>query len=529
MINQGEKITMKTNTLNIKPYNNKEQLLFPASVGDYLPKGHLAHTVDEAVDEIDLGPLYKKISPVGNPPYHPALMAKIWFYGYATNTYSSRKIEDKLNTDVAFIYLAGMQKPDFRTISDYRKNNAKELKELFVQIVQICHRLGMTKLGEISLDSKVMKANASADRTYNEKKLVKEQKIIEKAIKGYLERATQTDTKEDELYGHNKRGNELPENICAKKERIKKMKQEIHKLKQAYEKLEKSDKDKINTTDEDAQFQRDKSRIIPGYRGQAAVDSKEQVIIANDVTSENTDTSQLIPMIDQIIENVKELKENKQEDNEEENIKLVADSNYSSGPNLAELEKEERKHIEPYIPDDKYTAKERGHTTDEDSPFHASKFLYDKEQNCLICPEGKRANFINEIKHRGKPYLFYKFRDCKNCKNFGKCTTDKDGRNVGISKYIHLIYKMREKLSTEEAKQIYAIRKITSEPVFGNMSHNLKFRAFSLRTLRKVKGEFSLMCTAHNLIKIRRFITNSGKSLKEMLNVAASQPLLNTS
>lgn len=103
--------------LNIRPYSNKEYLLFPPFIGDYLPKEHLSHVIDEAVEEIDLTPYYRKISTVGNPAYDPALMIKIWFYGYATRTYSSRKIDDKVNTDVAFIYLAGMQKPDFRTIS----------------------------------------------------------------------------------------------------------------------------------------------------------------------------------------------------------------------------------------------------------------------------------------------------------------------------------------------------------------------------------------------------------------------------
>ncbi|MDI6642014.1 MAG: transposase, partial [Elusimicrobiota bacterium] len=120
--------------LNVRPYNNKELLLFPASVGDYLPSDHLAHVVDEAVDEINLEPYYKKISAVGNPPYHPAVMIKIWFYGYATKTYSSRKIEEKLHTDVAFIYLAGMQKPDFKAISEFRRKNLSELRDSFVDI-----------------------------------------------------------------------------------------------------------------------------------------------------------------------------------------------------------------------------------------------------------------------------------------------------------------------------------------------------------------------------------------------------------
>jgi transposase len=155
--------------LNVKPYSNKQLLLFPASIGDYLREDDLAHVVDEAVDEIDLLPYYLKIPPIGNPSYHPALMVKIWFYGYATKTYSSRKIEEKLHKDVAFIYLAGMQKPDFKAISEFRRKNLSELKNSFMDILQICHCLGLTGLGEICIDSKIIKANASLSRTYGRK------------------------------------------------------------------------------------------------------------------------------------------------------------------------------------------------------------------------------------------------------------------------------------------------------------------------------------------------------------------------
>jgi transposase len=274
--------------LNIRPYNNKEQLLFPPSIGDFIPKDELVHIVDEAVEEIDLTPYYRKISAVGNPSYDPALLVKIIFYGYCVKTYSSRKIEDKLYRDVGFIYLAGMQKPDFRTISDFRKNNLEELKKSFVDILQICHHLGMTKLGTISLDSKAMKANASASRTYTEKELIEQQEELEKVIQEYLEKSNQTDEEEDQKYGSDKRGNELPQDIRDKEQRIKKMKQVVEQLNQAREKLKSSNKEKINLTDNEAQFQKDKSRKILGYRVHIAVDDKEQVIVANDVTERKT-------------------------------------------------------------------------------------------------------------------------------------------------------------------------------------------------------------------------------------------------
>lgn len=510
--------------LNIRPYNNKELLLFPASVGDYLSKDDLAHVIDEAVDEIDLGPYYNKISDVGNPPYHPALMIKIWFYGYATKTYSSRKIEEKLYKDVAFIYLAGMQKPDFKAISEFRRKNLSELRNSFVDILQICHRLGMTKLGEISIDSKAMKANASVASTYNEKQLIKEREEIQKAIKEYLEKVNQTDLEEDQKYGPDKRGNELPEDIRKKEDRLKKMKQIVEQLKQTQKRLKNSGKKKINLTDSEAQFQKDKLRKILGYRARVAVDSKEQVIVTNDVTNEQNDRHQLVPMAEKILENVKKIAPDKfsKENHQEEKIKLITDSEYSSSSDLAQLEKEQYKEkFESYIPDTDYVSKERNKKGNKDSPFHKSKFIYNDEENTFTCPFGKKLKYVGQKTNTiGVSYsVYHNHKDCKSCQHFGKCTTNKSGRFIYISEHQHLIDKMRQKLSTSEGKRIYGIRKITAEPVFGNLSQNLGFREFLLRGLHKVKGEFSLMCIAHNLLKIAKLVRGLGITLKEALSM----------
>lgn len=503
-------------SLNVRPYNNKELLLFPPSVGDYLPKDHLAHVVDEAVDEIDLTPYYRKIAEVGNPSYHPALMVKIWFYGYATKTYSSRKIEDKLHTDIAFIYLSGMQKPDFKTIAEFRRNNLEELKNSFVDILQICHRLGMTKLGEISLDSKVMKANASAQRTYDEKQLAKEREELEKTITDYLEKVNQTDCQEDEKYGADKRGDELPNEIGEKKERIKKLKQVAETLRQAQTKLKQTAKEKVNLTDSDAQFQKDKSRILPGYRAQIAVDAKNQVIVAQDVTNDQCDVSQLIPMVQEILKNAEKL----QLERQKVPIKLSADGGYHSGQNLAELAKQQyREKIDPYIPDTNLTTQKQASEDNANSPFPRARFTYNEKENGFSCPEGKRLDYVKQRVCDGVRYSVYKAnrQDCKSCRHFGKCTIDKSGRSLWVSEYQPFIDRMREKLSTKEGRDIYGKRKITAEPVIGNLSYNLGFKEFLLRGVYKVRGEFSLMCIAHNLLKIAKFIRELGKSLKEAL------------
>jgi len=511
---------------NVKPYNNKELLLFPASIGEYLAEDDLAHVVDEAVDEIDLTAYYQKISPVGNPSYHPALMIKLWFYGYATRTYSSRRIEEKLHKDVAFIYLAGMQKPDFKTISEFRRKNLSELKKSFVDILQICRRLGLIEFGEISIDSKIIKANASISRTYGEEKVSREQEEIEKAIREYLEKVNRTDIKEDQKYGADGRDNKLPQCIRNKDRRIKRMRQIAKELKQVRQSLK--DRKNINLTDTDAGVQVDKFRKIAGYRSQVAVDSKRQIILANSVTSKAVDMQELIPMTDQVIENIKKLKSvETRNSTKAEKIKVLADSGYGSGENLAEIEK--RSNIDPYIPDMRYQGKQRGRKTAEGYEFHSSKFIYHKEENYCVCPEGKTLNFVKLQRHHNKEYLLYKSSNCKKCKHFQNCANGRKSKYIWISKDRHLVEKMREKLSKEEGSKIYRRRKITVEPVLGNLSQNLGFREFLLRGLEKVRGEYSLICTAHNILKIAKFLKQQGLKLKEAINMSGQVATVDTS
>jgi transposase len=217
-------------SLNVRNYSNKEMLLFPASIGDYLLKDHLAWFIDDVVEQLDLNCLYKKVPSVGSPSYHPKMMLKILFYGYANSNFSSRKIAKALETDIAFIFLSGMQKPDFRTISDFRKNNAEELPKLFVQIVRICKKLGLVGLGHISLDSTVIKANAYREKTCDREKVILEERAIEKKIKELLDLASATDGKEDMAFGADLRGDEIPEELHSQEKRLQKIREAKAKL-----------------------------------------------------------------------------------------------------------------------------------------------------------------------------------------------------------------------------------------------------------------------------------------------------------
>lgn len=478
-------------SLNVRNYNNKEMLLFPASIGDYLPKDHLAWIIDDVVDQIDLRCLYAKIPSVGNPSYHPKMMLKILFYGYATSNFSSRKIARGTETDVAFIFLAGMQKPDFRTISDFRKNNIEEVSNLFIQIVRLCKKLGLISLGHISLDSTMIKANASRERALDREELILEEQAINKKIKELLETAQATDNKEDEIFGPNLCGDEIPKELRSQKKRLE-------KIKEAKEKLEKESLRDVNLTDSDATFQKQEHNLIrPGYRAEVAVDKKEQIIVACDITNRRTDYEQLIPLIEQTVENLPEASAQK-------SIVITADSGYSSMERLKELELKE--HIDAYIPDAKYQGKERGKITDEDSPFHKKNFTYDAKNNVYVCPDNKKLFFVRRRREKsGAMCSVYQCRQYRGCRYAGVCTTNRDGREIRICDNIGVLYRMRQKLDTAEGKQIYRRRKTIVEPVLGNIKHNLGFRRFLLRGLKKVRAEFILIAIVHNIRKIAKF------------------------
>ena len=479
-------------SLNVRNYSNKEMLLFPASIGDYLPKDHLAWVIDEVVEQLDLGRLYKKVSSVGNPSYHPKMMLKILFYGYATSSFSSRKIARGLESDVAFIFLSGMQKPDFRTISDFRKNNLVELADIFVQIVRLCRELGLVELGHIALDSTVIKASAHRDQFYDQGQLDEEEQKMYARISKLIDAAEKTDAQEDTLYGHDSRGDDLPKGLRSPQQRLK-------KIQEAKQRLQEQAIKEINLTDPDATFQRQRSGIVePGYRAGVAIDKKEQIIVACDVTNKRTDYKQLIPLVEQVEANLPEAQFKK-------SVVITADSGYSSMEKLAELELKE--HIDAYIPDARYQGKQRGKKIDEDSPFHKKNFTYDARNNVYVCPDNKKLFFVRRRREKSEAMCsIYQCRQYRGCQYAGVCTTNRDGREIRICDNVGVLYRMRKKLDTAEGKAIYGRRKVIVEPVFGNIKHNLKFREFLLRGLKKAKGEFALIAIAHNIRKMARFL-----------------------
>ena len=462
-----------------KEYDQKQTYLLPPSLEEFVGPEHPARIISDVVDSIDISSVTSRYNGGGSTAYHPAMMIKILIYAYSQGIYSSRRMERGLKSDTAFMYLSGMQVPDFRTICLFRSQHADTISQIFIEVVRLCASLGMVGLGHIAFDGTKLKANASVRQTREKESLEKEMGKVKEEIDKLLKRAKEVDASEDLLYGKDNDGSGIPDEIKDREYRLK-------KLEEAKKQLEKEKLKKVNVTDTDARLMQDSKEVIqPGYNGQIGVDAKEQIIVAADVTQEATDHHQLEPMVEQAEQNLGELSE-----------QVSADAGYSSYDNLEYVEEKE---IDGYIPDNKLESLDE--KEENEKRYDKSNFVYDEEADQYICPEGKPLVSHSKIEKKGREVTVYRGTDCEGCPVRKKCTkaqartVTRDGREP-------LQEKMREKLRSEEGKKIYQMRSYTVEPVFGNIKWNKRRLIMSMRGKRKVKGEFLLMCLAHNIGKI---------------------------
>jgi transposase len=462
--------------MNTKEYNQNQAMLFPPHIRRFLPDDHPAVIINDIVDTMDLSAFYSKLSSEGNPAYHPAMMLKVLVYAYSSGIFSSRKIQRALQESVAFIYLAAWQKPDFRTISDFRKNNLGEMQTLFSQLLDYCRRIQMISLGHISIDGSRIKANAADEHTWHKEK-------IDRTIKQLLDKANQADSDEDSILGPGKSGDEVPAPVQKHADRIK-------ELRRIRKELEESGRSNFNTTDPDASLMKTPHGLTTGFNAQVAVDEKNQLILAEDVTNDPADVAQLVPMIEQVMTNVGKP------------AILSADSGYGSGENLRFVQD---KGIDGYIPDPVFQGSQRRPGAKEF--FERSRFIRDEAKDCFICPTGQELFFSHIQKTKKNQHArVYKCLSYANCPLRGQCTRGSNGRIISLSPYDKELNQMRKKLDSEAGKRIYRRRQTIVEPVFATLKNAIGFNRFFLRSLQKVRGEFTLVCIAHNVRKLVSFL-----------------------
>jgi transposase len=432
--------------------------LFPPSVQEWLPEGHLARFVVEVVEQLNLEQLKASYAGRGSEAYSPEMLVALLFYGYATGVFSSRQLERSTYDSVAFRYIAANSHPDHDTIAVFRKRFLPMLKELFVQILMIAAEAGVLKIGTVSLDGTKVKANASKHKAMSYGYACKVEQQLKEEVAKLLKKAEAAD-KADIPDGMS-----IPEELARRTERLKviaKAKAEIEwraaeryaaekeaydkKLAERTAKQQKSGKkprgkepkppmagpsakDQVNLTDEESRIMPASDGFKQAYNAQAAVDTKSMIIIASHVSQQPNDKQQLKPALEALSSLPKGLgKVNA----------VIADSGYYSETNVKDCED---KKVVPYIAIDRQS---------HNQP------LWERFNEPPPLPDN--ADTVARMKHR---------------------------------------------LKTAVGKAVYAIRKSTVEPVFGVIKAVMGFDRFLLRGCAAVNGEWDLVCIAWNIKRL---------------------------
>jgi len=484
---------------------NRHQLfLLPPSIDDFVPEGHMARMIDEVVEGLSTHEIEEKYSHLGRKAYEPKMLIKILFYGYSTGDRSSRKLARKCEMDLAYLYLSGMERPDFRTISDFRKNNLEKLKGYFRDIVLFCRGAGLGRGRAVFIDGTKIRANAASKRTKKKEKLDELIRETDAEIERIFREAKDVDEAEDREYGE-RRGDELPPELQKASDRRR-------RLEEAKKRLEAEGLKKVNITDPEAQLMKERHGVIrPCYNGQCSV-TEDGLIVAQDLVREANDKNQLKPMVEKSREIIGGNLE-----------QVVADAGYGTYENLEYIKKAG---LDGYVHD--FAGEIRRILTGdkERNRYHRFNFVYEKEKDCYLCPEGKVLRFFKERHFRRQHLLIYKGQACGVCPVREKCTKEKY-RTISNGERTGLVLEMLEKLRSEAGGKIYKKRMSTVEPVYGNIKENLGFRRFLLRGKGKASGEFALMCIGHNLGKLFRGIKakaeEMGKGMKAILEEVAER------
>ncbi len=457
----------------ISSYKNQNWLL-PTSIKQMIPQNHISFFVEEFVESLNFSGFDMISESPGHPSYHPRIIMKVIIQGMLSKERSSRKLASACRENFVFMYLAEKAQPDFRTIARFRKNNASFVKEAFKETINLASEYDLIDLSLICIDGSTIKANASKKAFLKKEQLSQLDSIIDKMI--------EDDIKQDEIdkesYGDKEESITSLE-IKNLKEIVKNYRnvKNKEKLKEDCKKsIEEFDKDplikRVSLSDPECRMMRNKKGFYElDYNPQFTVDSKNQIILANDVCQDRTDAFQMQPQIKNVQENI-ELKKD---------TKVAADCAYNTGENLKFLEE---KQISGYIPTISQAQRfsHRGQTVKQDD------YEYDWARDEIIIKDVKLKYFTTWKHDKNRRQRVYKSEDGKTIKR--------------VPEFFRERLRMKSKMENEESKKIYNLRKIVVEPVIGNIKYNLGFTEFLIRGLDGARLELNIASIAHNLKKI---------------------------
>ena len=451
--------------------------LLPESLDDYVSDTNPVRVVDVFVDELNLGSLgFDGAIPAdtGRPAYHPAILLKIYIYGYLNRIQSSRRLEREAQRNVELMWLTGRLMPDFKTIANFRKDNSKAIRGVCRQFVVLCQQLGLFGENLVAIDGSKFKAVNNRDRNFTSAKLKRRMEEIESSINRYLTALDAADRQEPTA---------SEPSAVRLEEKIAKLKTQMKELKAIEIQLNESPDKQVSLTDPDARSMMTRGTGIVGYNVQTAVDTQNHLIVAHEVTNFGSDRDQLSSMAKQARDAMAS-----------ETLAVVADRGYFKSEEILACHDAD---ITAYVP------KPMTSSAKADGRFNKDAFVYDATKNEYICPAGEALPWRFSSIEKGMNMHCYWSSKCQGCALKTQCTPSKN-RRVRRWEHETVLEEMQRRLN--DAPDMMRIRKRTVEHPFGTLKQWMGSTHFLTRKLVGVSAEMSLNVLAYNMKRVMSII-----------------------
>ncbi|MDH1428195.1 IS1182 family transposase [Comamonas aquatica] len=465
--------------------------LLPECLDDFIGEDNPVRIVDAFVDELDLQALgFNRAAPAstGRPAYHPAVLLKLYIYGYLNRIQSSRRLEREAQRNVELMWLTGRLAPDFKTIADFRHHNGVGIRKVCSHFIGLCRELKLFSQAIVAIDGSKFKAVNNGDNNFSNGKIEGRKRQIEQSIQRYLDTLETADrTQPAEVEVKTKR----------LKEKIELLRLQMQKLEQIQEQIKAQPDGQISTVDPDSRVMISKGQGVVGYNVQAAVDTQNHLIVAHEVTNIGNDRAQLSKMAQAA-----------KQEMAADNLQALADRGYFNGP---EIKACEDAGIEAFVP------KPLTSNAKADGRFDKSDFVYLSETDEYRCPAGESAiHRFNTVERSGLNVRVYWSSACIGCPQKSECTTSQYRR---IRRWEHedVLERMQERLNTKT--DAMTVRRRTVEHVFGTLKHWMGSTHFLTKTLAHVGTEMSLHVLAYNFKRVMRIL-----GAKNMMQAVRSVP-----
>lgn len=458
--------------------------LFPERLDDYIAEDNPVRVIEVFVEELDLGELGfegMEPEPTGRPAYHPATLLKIYIYGYLNRIQSSRRLEREAQRNVELVWLTGKLMPDFKTIADFRKDNGAAIRRVCAEFVVLCRQMKLFTESVVAIDGSKFKAVNNRDRNFTEKKIKSRLQHLEKAVQHYL----------DDLDRADREPSLVPEaRVSQLKEKIATIRAEMRELRRIRKDLPKSE-GQLSLTDPDARSMNSagKGTGTVGYNVQTAVDTKNHMIIAHEVTNLTHDR-----------ESLSEMAKLAREGLGTKTLTALADRGYYSGPQIRQCQQDG---MTPLVPRT-VTSGARA-----DGRFDKRDFLYNKRRDEYRCPAGQRAIRRFSTLEKGMTIHVYWSSACPRCPIKNRCTPA-DYRRIRRWQHEEVLEAMQRRL--DRMPEALKLRRSAVEHPFATIKAWMGATHFLTKTLRKVRTEMSLHVLAYNM--------------KRAIKILGTQPLI---